>query len=194
MFSAPTRRRRESSPKGISRFSPSRRCPAGATPLAYRLQAGPRPPLGSCYRGPQHKFRRPRREKCRPRPSKWTISEDAWFQSWCTSERGISRPCAAAPVHNPHGFTGLLSRANTVHSSDPACVPGNPAERVCEYAPFRSFHGHSARARPGAGRAARVFDAGLAAIPVQGRVLGVWGAWGTVGFAAHDWEPRPRGS
>ena len=39
-----------------------------------------------------------------------------------------------------------------------------------------------------------MFDAGLAAIPVQGRVMGVCGAWGTVGFAAHDWEPRPRGS
>ena len=37
-----------------------------------------------------------------------------------------------------------------------------------------------------------MFDAGLAAIPAQGRVLVVWGAWGTVGLAAHDWEPRPR--
>jgi len=37
-----------------------------------------------------------------------------------------------------------------------------------------------------------VFDAGLAVIPAQGRVLVVWGAWGTVGLAAHDWEPRPR--
>ena len=39
-----------------------------------------------------------------------------------------------------------------------------------------------------------MFDAGLAVIPAQGRVLVVWGAWGTVGLAAHDWEPRPRGS
>ena len=72
----------------------------------------------------------------------------AWFQSRCTSVRGTSRPRAAAPVHNPHNFTGLLSRVNTVHSSDPACVPGNPAEWVCEYAPFRSFCGHSARGAP----------------------------------------------
>ena len=56
------------------------------------------------------------------------------------------------------------------------------------------FAGTARGARPGAGRAARVFDAGLAAIPAQGRVLGVWGAWGTVGLAAHDREPRTRGS
>ena len=37
-----------------------------------------------------------------------------------------------------------------------------------------------------------MFDAGLAVIPAQGRVLVVWGAWGTVGLAAHDREPRPR--
>ena len=59
---------------------------------------------------------------------------------------------------------------------------------------FGPFAGTARGARPGARRAARVFDAGLAAIPVQGRVMGVCGAWGTVGFAAHDWEPRPRGS
>jgi len=39
-----------------------------------------------------------------------------------------------------------------------------------------------------------MFDAGLAVIPSQGRVLVVWEAWETVGLAAHDWEPRPRGS
>ena len=118
----------------------------------------------------------------------------AWFQSWCTSVRGASRPRAAAPVHNPHNFTGLLSRVNTVHSSDPACVPRNPAEWVCEYAPVLSFCGTAREARPGVGRAARVFDAGLAVIPAQGRVLVMWGAWGTVGLAAHDREPRPRGT
>ena len=37
-----------------------------------------------------------------------------------------------------------------------------------------------------------MFDAGLAAIPAQGRVLVVWGEWRTVGLAAHDREPRPR--
>ena len=63
----------------------------------------------------------------------------AWFQSWCTSERGTSRPRAAAPVHNPHSFTDLISDTNTLHSSDPACVPGNPAEWVREYAIFDPF-------------------------------------------------------
>jgi hypothetical protein len=76
----------------------------------------------------------------------------AWFQSRGTSVRGASRPCADAPVHNPHSFTGLISRVNTVHSSDPACVPGNPAEWVCEYTPFRSFCGRRAQVWEGSTR------------------------------------------
>ena len=59
---------------------------------------------------------------------------------------------------------------------------------------FDPLRAQRERRAQGLGRAARVFDAGLAAIPAQGRVLVVWGAWRTVGLAAHDWEPRPRGS
>ena len=54
----------------------------------------------------------------------------AWFQSWSTSVIGTSRPRAAAPVHNPHSFTGLLSRVDRLHLSDPACVPGNLVHAV----------------------------------------------------------------
>ena len=59
---------------------------------------------------------------------------------------------------------------------------------------FDPFAGTARLQRAGVGRTARVFDARVAAIPAQGRVLVVWGAWETVGLAAHDWEPRPRGS
>ena len=123
--------------------------PRGVIPLAYRLQAGPRPPLGIVIEGRSiSSAARAGKSAARAPQSGRFLGIYAWFQSWCTSVRGNSGPRAAAPVHNPHSFVGILSRVNTVHSSDPACVPGNSAEWVCEYAPFRSFRGHSARGAP----------------------------------------------
>ena len=54
----------------------------------------------------------------------------AWFQLMHRAFRGTSRPRAAAPVHNPHNFTGLLLRVDRLHLSDPARVPGNLVHAV----------------------------------------------------------------
>ena len=105
--------------------------------------------------------------------------------------RGHVRPrrCTTPTVLRAYSHT----RTRSTRQIRRACRGTRPSGWV-KTPLFRSYAGTAREARPGAGRAARMFDARVAAIPAQGRVLVVWGAWGTVGLAAHDWEPRPRGS
>ena len=104
--------------------------------------------------------------------------------------RGHVRPrrCTTPTVLRAYSHT----RTRSTRQIRRACQGTLPS--VCVNTPLFDPFAHSARARPGVGRAARVFDARVAAIPAQGRVLVVWGACETVGLAAHDCQPRPRGS